>query len=506
MDESTNLLAWPTCPGYMTVKPLSTKSPCRVWLIRRESDQQYMVLKLSLTMENVAAQRLGNVNAAGKYVVDFYGMLSTQLGDGLLMEYCPGGSLAALVTRRSTFSLAECITALAPIAQTIAGLHAAGMRHGDISPSNIMLTAQGMPKIIDFQESTLSQDAAEIAGTPGFIAPEVLAGQGEEELGAQDVFALGSCLWYLLDGEPPAEPHFRPPVRVQFPGVPEIIQELLADSLDGNPQQRPTADQFARTLFSSMPAEPIHWEGFIDSDTSQLMDTIHPDLRIRSKHRRAVAPRSARKSTVVEDGSGGSWQGHRLLRTPGGAKIVAALALSVIAIAASLFGVRHLMPGHLPDPVAQAAEAGEGERCRILDVGELPACAFEADTVIASFLALSAARDQAMNSGDSSALQEIYVEDSEQLERDRETLETMSKLRLRFKGLATSLEDVSVQARGAADTVILNSRSTHSAYAYVDASGETRHQVAAGDPERIQVEVVLVDGRWLLGPVLSRGE
>lgn len=191
MDESTNVLAWPTCPGYMTVKPLSTKSPCKVWLIRRESDQQYMVLKLSLTMENVASQRLHNVNAARKYVVDSYGMLSTQLGDGLLMEYCPGGSLAALMARRSNFTLAECVTALAPIAQAIAGLHAAGMRHGDISPSNIMLTAQGMPKIIDFQEASLSQDAAEVAGTPGFIAPETFTGAGEEELGARDVFALG---------------------------------------------------------------------------------------------------------------------------------------------------------------------------------------------------------------------------------------------------------------------------------------------------------------------------
>ena len=506
MDESTNVLAWPTCPGYMTVKPLNAKSPCKVWLIRRESDQQYMVLKLSLTMENVAAQRLNTVNAPRKYVVDFYGMLNTQLGDGLLMEYCPGGSLAALVAQRSTFTLAECVTALAPIAQAIAGLHAAGMRHGDISPSNIMLTAQGMPKIIDFQEASLGQDTAEIAGTPGFMAPEVLAGAAEDELGAQDVFSLGSCLWYLLDGEPPAEPHHRPPVRVQFPGVPEIIQELLADSLDENPRHRPTADQFARTLFSSTPAEPIHWEGFIDTDSNQLMDTIHPELGARAKRRRAASRRKPGSAIPVDVGKDESWHGKHLRRTPGGAKIVGALAICGIAIAASLLGVKYLLPGHPPDPAAQAAETGGAEGCRILDVGKVPACAFEADTVIASFLALSAARDQAMNSGDSSALGKIYVADSEQLQRDRETLDSMRQLNLRFKGLETTLEDISIQARGAADTVILQARSRHSSYTYVDDAGTLRHQVAAGDPERIQVEIELVDGRWLLGPVLSRSE
>lgn len=506
MDESTNVLAWPTCPGYMTVKPLSTKSPCKVWLIRRESDQQYMVLKLSLTMENVASQRLHNVNAARKYVVDSYGMLSTQLGDGLLMEYCPGGSLAALMARRSNFTLAECVTALAPIAQAIAGLHAAGMRHGDISPSNIMLTAQGMPKIIDFQEASLSQDAAEVAGTPGFIAPETFTGAGEEELGARDVFALGSCLWYLLDGEPPDEPHYRPPVRVQFPGVPEIIQELLADSLDEDPLQRPTADQFARTLFSSIPAAPIHWEGFIDTDSNQLMDTIHPDVAARTQHRRAGSRRKAGKTSTVIPGDSGSWHGHRLRRTPGGAKVVAALAIGGIAIAASFLGVKYLLPGQPPDPAAQGAVPGETPGCRILDVGEVPACSFEADTVIASFLALSAARDRAMNSGDSSALRKIYVEDSEQLQRDRETLDSMRKLKLRFNGLETKLEDVSIQARGSADTVILQALSTHSSYTYVDAAGTLRHQVAAGDPERIQVEVELVDGQWFLGTVLSRSD
>lgn len=236
------------------------------------------------------------------------------------------------------------------------------------------------------------------------------------------------------------------------------------------------------------------------------MDTIHPDVAARTKHRRAGSRRKAGKTSTVIPGDCGSWHGHRLRRTPGGAKVVAALAIGGIAIAASFLGVKYLLPGQPPDPAAQGAVPGETPGCRILDVGEVPACSFGADTVIASFLALSAARDRAMNSGDSSALRKIYVEDSEQLQRDRETLDSMRKLKLRFNGLETKLEDVSIQARGSADTVILQALSTHSSYTYVDAAGTLRHQVGAGDPERIQVEVELVDGQWFLGTVLSRSD
>ncbi|MFJ2621415.1 protein kinase [Glutamicibacter sp. NPDC087344] len=444
------------------------------------------------------------MTTARKYVVDIYGLLTTQLGEGLLMEYCPGGSIAELVTQRSAFELGECVTALAPIAQTIAGLHLEGLRHGDISPSNILLTAQGMPKIIDFQESSLGQDVPATAGTPGFVDPLALQGGEEEVFGSQDVYALGSCLWYLLDGEPPDEAHFRPPVRVQFPLVPQIIQELLAQSLDQDPRLRPTADQFARTLFSSTPAQPIRWEGFIDPDGNQLMDTIHPELERRSARRgrerlAADSRKRCRQSKIDSD-----WHGHLLRRTPGGAKIVITLAAGALVMAASFFGVKYLLPGPNADPAAQAAPPVNEAGCRILDVGEVPACAFEADTVIASFLELSAQRDRAMNESDARALAKIYVEGSDQLLRDRQTLATMSELNLRFKGLATSMENISVQARGAANTVVLNAYSTQSAYSYVDSAGAIRHQVAAGEGEWIRVEVELVDGQWRLGLVHSR--
>jgi len=100
-----------------------------------------MVLKISSEAERICSLRQKQVESARKYVVDFYGTLTTQLGGGILMEYCPGGSLAQLLAERRPFSLGECVTALAPIAQTLSALHASGQVHGDVSVSNVLLTA-----------------------------------------------------------------------------------------------------------------------------------------------------------------------------------------------------------------------------------------------------------------------------------------------------------------------------------------------------------------------------
>ncbi len=481
----------------MTIKPLTAKSPCKVWLIRRESDQTYLVLKLAGDSENLASLMQENVGLKQKYVVDFYGMLSTDFGEGLLMEYCPGGSLASLVRQRSAVSLGEAVTALAPIAQTISGLHASGIRHGDISPENILLTASGMPKIIDFQESALAAQSTQPAGTPGFIAPEVFSGAPEASVGEQDVFALGACLWFLLSGNPPEETICRPPVRLKFPDVPEIIQCLIADSLCDDPYERPTAEQFARTLFSSTQAEPIHWEGYIDTETNHLMETIHP---VQASKKRSHESKRSREGTLAEPG----WQGHALHRTPGARRIAASVLIAAGVVAASFFGVSLLSSGQQAQSPAVAAEQSMQEPCRIKDVAQVPACAMESDTVISSFVRLSNQRDQAINSSDSKALSRIYAKGSEQLVRDQKTVEDLGKLGLHIQGLHTSLQDLHVVARGQGDEVVLGARSSMSGYTYVDKSGKVRHEVEAGDEEWIKVQVKLVDGQWRLGNVISR--
>lgn len=500
MDDSTNVLAWPTSPGHVTVRPLSSKSPCNVWLIRRESDQIYMVLKLSLTMEDVSSLRQNPITQSRKYVVDFYGTLTTQLGDGLIMEYCPGGSIGDLVVSRGIFSLGECITALAPVAQTLSMMHAEGMRHGDLSPANILLTASGMPKIIDFQETACGNQLISGAGTPGFMAPENAPEGREQSVGEQDVYSLGACLWYLLAGKPPDEEINRPPVRVQFPGLPPIVHELLIDCLSSEPLERPSAEQFARTLFASASPEPIRWEGHVSAEATHLMETIHPGS-MAPKARRLRGNRKPPESLSQERKAVASWVAHPLRRTPGAKKLVGACLLGIAVVAGSVVGVNHLRVATASDTGSEPSVAVESS-CRINDAARVPACALNQDTIVSAFLSLSQRRDEAMNKMSASGLKTIYVAGSEQLKRDQETIASLREANLRFDGLATQLENVSILARGQKNTVILSADSRQPEYHYVDGKGKQIHSVKSTSTERIEIELVLSEHGWKIGKIL----
>jgi len=460
-----------------------------------------MVLKLSLTMENVTSLRQNAITESRKYVVDFYGTLSTQLGDGLIMEYCPGGSVAELVHSRGVFSLGECITALAPVAQTLSVMHSAGTRHGDLSPANVLLTASGMPKIIDFQEAASETQIPSGAGTPGFMAPEASSGELEPQVGAQDVYSLGACLWFLLSGRPPDPEWSRAPASVMFPTIPDIVHELLIESLSVDPHSRPTAEQFARTLFSSSAAEPIHWEGHVSEDATHLMETIHPEidhrgLRSRNQHRRD------RAESKICAGSDKSTNMHKLRRTPGALKVAGTVVLGIGVLLGSLVGVNHLRAATASDPSAELVTPLAEPSCRIDDAGQEPACVLQQDTVTSAFLSLTKKRDAAMGAMNTKALKAIYAPGSEQLKRDLETIKALEEMELRFEGLETHLQDVKVTARGQGNSVMLAATSTQPDYKYRDLEGKNVHTVKSAEPQRVEIELVLIDEQWKLGKVI----
>ena len=94
---------------------------------------------------------------------------------------------------------------IGPLAEALAALHAAGCVHRDVKPTNVLVTAEGRPVLLDF--GLASSEAAEStlggAGTPEYMAPEQIV---EADVGpAADWYAFGTILFEVLTGRLPFE-------------------------------------------------------------------------------------------------------------------------------------------------------------------------------------------------------------------------------------------------------------------------------------------------------------
>ncbi len=158
---------------------------------------------------------ISHVNVAVLYSVETW--KNTPL---LVMEYLSGGTLAERL-RTSPLAPADAVSLVRGLASTLEHLHRAGMYHGDIKPSNIAFTADGMPKLLDFGLTrTIAGAAAVSGGTPAYMPIDVQ--QGAAPGPSLDVWALAIVLGECLTGER----------HMPFERRPHTADELL-DALEG---------------------------------------------------------------------------------------------------------------------------------------------------------------------------------------------------------------------------------------------------------------------------------
>jgi eukaryotic-like serine/threonine-protein kinase len=133
----------------------------------------------------------------------------------LVMELLPGESLATRLRNRVRLTPQELLPIALQMCDALAAVHAAGVVHRDVKPSNILLAVDrdvpGGPervKLLDFGIARVEWEETRITntggplGTPGYMSPEQETGEGEVD-GRSDLFALGAMLFECLAGEPP---------------------------------------------------------------------------------------------------------------------------------------------------------------------------------------------------------------------------------------------------------------------------------------------------------------
>lgn len=123
----------------------------------------------------------------------------------MISDYVEGSDLRALVAARggNGLDLATVLDLIDQLARTVDHLHghAPPVVHGDVKPENVVVATDGRAVLVDFGAAMRVGDDRERLGTPGFSAPEVLA--GEALTPAADVYSLAALTVFLLTGMDP---------------------------------------------------------------------------------------------------------------------------------------------------------------------------------------------------------------------------------------------------------------------------------------------------------------
>ncbi|XP_010916696.1 serine/threonine-protein kinase PEPKR2 [Elaeis guineensis] len=121
----------------------------------------------------------------------------------LVMELCSGGRLIDEMVREGRYSEQRAAILIKELVSVIKYCHEMGVVHRDIKPENILLTTSGKMKLADFGLAVRiagGQKLSGIAGSPAYVAPEVLLGLYSEKV---DIWAAGVLLHALLVGTLP---------------------------------------------------------------------------------------------------------------------------------------------------------------------------------------------------------------------------------------------------------------------------------------------------------------
>ncbi len=180
-----------------------------------------------------------------------------QLDDGtpyILMEYVCGKSLEERLSSEGALPAEDALQIAARIADTMARAHALGIVHRDLKPSNIMLSDDGLVRLLDFGVARVSGTLSlvhtterAVLGTPGYIAPEVLSGHQADA--SSDVFSLGVTLFKMLTNTLPSPSFGKSPAPLLPAHGADVVRRMLAF----DPASRPSMATAANALQSASP-------------------------------------------------------------------------------------------------------------------------------------------------------------------------------------------------------------------------------------------------------------
>lgn len=205
----------PLIRGYTLVRKLSASNHSAVYLAKKESSKQDVVLKVLLQVPDVS----DSIGAFDRFLQEYeliadidhpniVRIYDLGVGDDhahIAMEYLDGGDLKQRIA--AGIKERDAVRYLQQIASALAEVHKVGILHRDLKPGNIMLRSDDSVALIDFglaKRMRLAMEitgSGEIFGTPYYMSPEQGHGNGIDL--RSDVYSLGVIFFEMLTGLKP---------------------------------------------------------------------------------------------------------------------------------------------------------------------------------------------------------------------------------------------------------------------------------------------------------------
>jgi serine/threonine-protein kinase len=218
--------------------------------------------------EAQAVARLSHPNIAGVFDYGESDDADGQRVPYIVMELLSGSSLTE-VLEAGPMRVPWVLRVCAEVAAALAAAHEQDIVHRDVKPANVMLTAGGTAKVVDFGVAAVIGDLAEhsedavLFGTPAYVAPERL--EGGPVAAGTDMYGLGVLLYRMLAGHMPwpaetttqmlvAHLHQEPDPLPPLTGLPADVVAICTACLAKDPADRPPAAEVAAVLAAAAAA------------------------------------------------------------------------------------------------------------------------------------------------------------------------------------------------------------------------------------------------------------